>query len=230
MYGTVARCRAKPGHLDEIESLTREMNRELSNIDGGIAGYLFKLNKDENELIPVALFRDKQSYMANADDPEQDEEEIAPASVLPPGFVAAVYRADENRSISLWLDRTELPGEWSVGTAGHDAHRLLTAEEWRLSGCSERMELPWQPVLPPEKLVVRWDDSEAFLPVNAEDQRALPPPAGMRALRLEPVRNAVRSLEPHPTREWTRAVCTTGTPIVSLRARPWRQIVAHTGM
>ena len=34
----------------------------------------------------------------------------------------------------------------------------------------------WEPPQPPEKMLVRWADHEAFLPLNVEDSRQLPPP------------------------------------------------------
>jgi len=41
-------------------------------------------------------------------------------------------------------------------------------------GRSPVVELSWAPVQPPEKLLVRWSDPRAFLPLNVEDGRACP--------------------------------------------------------
>jgi quinol monooxygenase YgiN len=70
MYGTVARFTAKPGSEEELIKLGR---------DGGDdpGGYLFhhvyKLDKGENEYILVVGFKDKESYVSNANSPEQNE-------------------------------------------------------------------------------------------------------------------------------------------------------------
>jgi hypothetical protein len=50
-----------------------EWDRERKpKVRGAIGGYLFKPDKRSGELIGVAVFRDRQSYQANAQDPEQD--------------------------------------------------------------------------------------------------------------------------------------------------------------
>jgi quinol monooxygenase YgiN len=69
MYGTIAKLQSKPGAIDE-----------LSNIGDGRkpAGYIgslvFKSDNDPNELWLVAIFKDKETYFANASSPEQEKE------------------------------------------------------------------------------------------------------------------------------------------------------------
>ena len=70
MYGTVGRMKVKPGKFDELVALMKEDTRE---IDGAINYYLYKLDGNPDEAILAVVFRDKQSYMANADDPSQDD-------------------------------------------------------------------------------------------------------------------------------------------------------------
>ena len=38
---------------------------------GALSGYLFQLDRDPQDWIMVALFQDKESYVANAEDPGQ---------------------------------------------------------------------------------------------------------------------------------------------------------------
>ena len=74
MYGTVARMKVKPGRLDDLKELFDEWGRERQpRIEGAVSGYLYKLDGDPNGAVMVAVFRDKDSYVANADDPEQDK-------------------------------------------------------------------------------------------------------------------------------------------------------------
>ena len=50
-----------------------EWNTERKHkVRGAMSGYMFKLDSDPQDWIMVALFQDKESYVANAEDPEQD--------------------------------------------------------------------------------------------------------------------------------------------------------------
>jgi len=64
MYGTVARLRAEPGQVEQLEA---EMD---SGVDGFLAAYVFESDDDPNELWLVAVFESKEAYLANADSPE----------------------------------------------------------------------------------------------------------------------------------------------------------------
>lgn len=70
MYGTIGRMKVKPG---ELEQLQKAISSDQEKAEGEIAVYTYQLDKDPNELMVVAVFRDKNSYMANADDPKTDE-------------------------------------------------------------------------------------------------------------------------------------------------------------
>jgi len=74
MYGTVANIRVKAGHEDDLKQLLVEWNYERSpNVKGAMPGYLFQLDLDPLDWIMIALFEDKESYSANAADPDQDK-------------------------------------------------------------------------------------------------------------------------------------------------------------
>ncbi|MFY9586256.1 MAG: antibiotic biosynthesis monooxygenase [Actinomycetota bacterium] len=70
MFGTIGRMKVKPGKIDEINKIMAQDDRE---IDGHIAHYVYKLEGKENEFMIAVVFRDKESYFANADSPEQDD-------------------------------------------------------------------------------------------------------------------------------------------------------------
>jgi len=73
MYGTVATMHAKPGHEQDIQRLNQEFDADRARaVPGFIASYVFKTDRDSNEFVLVAVFRDRETYRANADDPEQD--------------------------------------------------------------------------------------------------------------------------------------------------------------
>ena len=69
MYGTIAKLKVKQGALDEIRKM--ETHRKP---DGVVGSLVFQSDGDADELWMVAIFRDKESYFANADSPEQNED------------------------------------------------------------------------------------------------------------------------------------------------------------
>ncbi len=73
MFGTVAHARIKPGHAQAVMSLMEEWRRERKpKVKGALGGYLLRSEKDPNQMVMVAVFQDRDSYHANAADPERD--------------------------------------------------------------------------------------------------------------------------------------------------------------
>jgi quinol monooxygenase YgiN len=74
MYGTVARMRVKKGELEQLTKAMETWSAERKpTVEGAVGTYVYKLDNDPNEIIVVAVFKDKKTYTANADDPAQDE-------------------------------------------------------------------------------------------------------------------------------------------------------------
>ena len=69
MYGTIARFRIKPGVKDEFVKTIDSFGDVI--IPGWVADYYFQMDKDPNEFYLVAIFKDKETYLANADSAEQ---------------------------------------------------------------------------------------------------------------------------------------------------------------
>jgi len=73
VYGTVARMRIKPGHEQALMNMQNEWNETRGPAaKGAVAAYVFKSDRDAEEGTLVAIFRDRESYFANAQDPAQD--------------------------------------------------------------------------------------------------------------------------------------------------------------
>jgi hypothetical protein len=152
--------------------------------------------------------------MEHVDDPEaaewagpyaDDVEEEQPAVVVPAGFLSATYRAGDERRIILRLDPVHLPGEWSVLAGGTPVSELASAEAWREAGNAVLLELPWKPVQPPEKLLVRWEGCEAFMPLNVEEARALPAPAALEQMSADDMLLILAASDPSAAfRAWAR--------------------------
>lgn len=114
-------------------------------------------------------------WLGSVDEPEEGgQDAVLP---VPGGFLAATYRAGDERRIILLFDPDQLPEEWSLHACGQNQQMLFSSTDWRRAGSPRQAETPWTPPQPPEKLMVSWDGNEAFLPLNVEDSRALPPPA-----------------------------------------------------
>jgi len=71
MYGTIMRARVKPGRRDELERFIPDY---APAPDSGFIGVQVGWeDKDPNRLVLVVVFKDKESYVRNADDPRTDE-------------------------------------------------------------------------------------------------------------------------------------------------------------
>ena len=71
MFGTVARMRVKPGYESEIERFDDQA--EGAREAGLVATSVYRSTADPREYWLAVVFRDEQSYRANASSPEQDQ-------------------------------------------------------------------------------------------------------------------------------------------------------------
>ena len=71
MYGTIAHFQIKPGVKDEFIQAVDGFGDAV--IPGWVVDYYFQLEKDSDEFYLVAIFKDKDTYQANADSPDQHE-------------------------------------------------------------------------------------------------------------------------------------------------------------
>ena len=136
--------------------------------------------------------------------PKTDEEEGAIAPSIPTGFVSCTYRAGEQRKIVLRLDAEGLPLSWCIHACGRDERELLTEATWAETGSQSFVTIQWSPELPPARLLVSWDGKEAFLPLNVEDGRQLPPPARLEQMSADDMLWILASADPSGAfRAWT---------------------------
>lgn len=70
MYGTIARLRMKPGSEAAMSELMHEY--ETAHIRGALGEYVYRMDGDPNEYYISVIFDSKESYVANANSPEQD--------------------------------------------------------------------------------------------------------------------------------------------------------------
>jgi steroid delta-isomerase-like uncharacterized protein len=73
MFGSIFRLRPKPGREQEVVALHEEWGRDRAlRVKGVRAGHLFHPLDRPGELVGVAVFADRDTYTANANDPEHD--------------------------------------------------------------------------------------------------------------------------------------------------------------
>jgi quinol monooxygenase YgiN len=70
MYGTVARMRIKPENRDKFKAVMRDQDRQVK---GYVGSYVLAENDSDNMWL-LAIFEDRATYDANADDPAQHEQ------------------------------------------------------------------------------------------------------------------------------------------------------------
>jgi len=134
-----------------------------------------------------------------------EEENLAAATMLPAGFLSATYRAGDARAIILRLDPAALPAEWRIRPPGQEALDLLSETTWSERGRPAIVEISWQPVQPPERLLVQWEDHEAFMALNVEDGGALPPPSQIENMTADEMLFILAATDPSAAfRAWIK--------------------------
>jgi len=80
MYGTIAHFHIKPGVRDEFIKAMDNFGGAI--IAGWVVDYYFQMENDSDEFYLVAIFKNKETYQANADSPEQHERYLVFRSFL----------------------------------------------------------------------------------------------------------------------------------------------------
>lgn len=70
MYGTIARMRVKPGMEERLVQFSRA--EEAVGIPGYVASYAYRMDNEPNVYYLAVIFESKETYVANANSPEQD--------------------------------------------------------------------------------------------------------------------------------------------------------------
>lgn len=74
MYGTIFRMKVKPGKEEElVASFVKWEKERMPKVAGVVASVVLKSDRVPGEYLGVAVFKDRKSYTANAEDPEQDK-------------------------------------------------------------------------------------------------------------------------------------------------------------
>jgi quinol monooxygenase YgiN len=75
MYGTIMRAKVKPGQKAGFEKLMREQVPSADAYGQGMHSYEVAWeDKDPDRIVMIIRFKDRESYVANADRPDTDTE------------------------------------------------------------------------------------------------------------------------------------------------------------
>jgi quinol monooxygenase YgiN len=72
MFGTVARVKVQPGKEQEFATVVDQWTAVRAAATGQVAGYLVKLDNRPGEYLAIGVFRDRETYDANAKDSTTD--------------------------------------------------------------------------------------------------------------------------------------------------------------
>lgn len=138
------------------------------------------------------------------------EEQRAASIAVPAGFLSVTYRAGDQRELLLRLAVDKLPNDWSMLATGKNPKEILNAEKWQQQGCPEMIRVTWDALLPPDKILIQWtgNDSssqEAFLPLNVEDAKMLPPPNELKEMTADEMLRILAAADPSAAfRAWAK--------------------------
>ncbi len=137
--------------------------------------------------------------------PEEEEAEGTIPQRLHRAFLSATYRSGDDRRIILRLNPEETPDAWEILSCGRDVIGLFNGSRWIEMGRPSEVTSPWEPAQPPDKLLVKWDGLEAFLPINVEDSRLLPPPERLEKMSADDMLFILAASDPSAAfRAWAK--------------------------
>lgn len=92
MYGTILRARTKPGQRDAFIAAMRERGTAEHN-PGFLSAEVCTEDRDPDGVVVVIRFRDRESYLANANRPETDADYRSTLEYLqgPPEWIDVNY-------------------------------------------------------------------------------------------------------------------------------------------
>ena len=102
------------------------------------------------------------------------EEDMGIGMPLPEGFVYAHFRAGETPEIILGFLKVKLPLTWQIFGGTRYETKVLDADDFIRHQCPAMIRIPWKGYEIPGKLLVKWQDKQAFLSVNVENAHDLP--------------------------------------------------------
>ena len=74
MYGTVFHMKIKKGKETQLFKMFQDWDKNRRpKVKGSLGGFMLMPDNKADEVIGIAIFKDKKTYFANANDPAQDK-------------------------------------------------------------------------------------------------------------------------------------------------------------
>jgi hypothetical protein len=114
--------------------------------------------------------------------------------------------------LTLDLDPTNLPTDWICQSLPQTHWFTLSASDWSRAGGKAQVEVEWQHVTPPSRLLVRWisnhsEWSEGLLPINVECPDDLPAPTEIQNMSADDLLMILAASDPGAAlRVWTKTI------------------------
>jgi hypothetical protein len=142
--------------------------------------------------------------------PMLEEEEEAPSSALPMGFISATYESRQPRGFQFCFDPARLPPDWTITSLGSVEVAMLDAASWCRRGSPAEAEVAWPHAHEPQGLRVVWPAGAAIWPFNVDEVASLPPPADLAEMSVDEMLRALSASDPGAAlRAWARRRRTT---------------------
>jgi heme-degrading monooxygenase HmoA len=96
------RARVKKGQLEALERLFESQKEGLTRVDGFHSVEFGREDKDPDRVVMIVHFRDRQSYVRNAERPETNRnyEEMVKHLEGPPEWIDVEYRRCHGQPVS----------------------------------------------------------------------------------------------------------------------------------
>jgi quinol monooxygenase YgiN len=111
MYGTVMRAKIKAGQQEAFRSYARQQGSP-SDASGWISSEFAYEDKDPNRIVGIIRFKDKDSYVRNANTPQTNENYNQMLQFLegPPEWIDVHYVAFQGQPLKEYMTAEVMPG------------------------------------------------------------------------------------------------------------------------
>ena len=126
--------------------------------------------------------------------------------VVPKAFLSAIYNAGENPSLVFRFITDELPDRWEVFGGRKFDDLLLDYSTYKESAKKSILSIKWKHEYAPGKLLVKWQDKNAFWTVNVEDEEQLQLPKEIEEISADDLLKILGSADTSSAfRAWARS-------------------------
>ena len=111
MYGTIMRAKVKAGQLDAFRQYS-QAEATPDDASGWVSSEFAVEDKDPNRIVGIIRFKDKESYVKNANAPQTDDNYNQMLKFLdgPPEWIDVHYVAFQGEPLKEYMMSGSMPG------------------------------------------------------------------------------------------------------------------------